>query len=92
MGPRLLAILLNQHKLVLDFAAGTDHLFDLSRDPLEQSPLPMSEATEVRHKLLAAAKRHLVESCQSRDFDRRMASQVREYRLELARSATHARN
>jgi arylsulfatase A-like enzyme len=92
MGPRLLAILLNQYKLVLDFAAGTDHLFDLSRDPLEQSPLPMSEATEVRHKLLAAAKRHLVESCQSRDFDRRMASQVREYRLELARSATHARN
>ena len=67
-------------------------LYDLSRDPGEQNPLPLSEAVEVRQKLLTVAKKHMVESCQSRDFDRRMASQVREYRLELARSATHARN
>lgn len=92
MGPRLLAVRLNQHKLVLDFAAGSDQLYDLSRDPGEKAPLAMSEAVEIRQKLLRVAKRHLVESCQSRDFDRRMASQVREYRLELARSATHARN
>jgi len=92
MGPRLLAIRLNQYKLVLDFATGSDQLYDLSRDPGEKAPLGLSEAVEVRQKLLTAAKRHLVESCQSRDFDRRMASQVREYRLELARSVTHARN
>jgi len=92
MGPRLLAIRLNQYKLVLDFAGGSGQLYDLSRDPGEKAPLAMSEAAEVRQKLLTATKRHLVESCQSRDFDRRMASQVREYRLELARSATHARN
>lgn len=92
MGPRLLAIRLNQYKLVLDFAAGTDQLYDLSRDPGEKVPLAMNEAVDVRQKLLTYAKKHLVESCQSRDFDRRMASQVREYRLELARSATHARN
>jgi len=92
MGPRLLAVRLNQYKLVLDFANGTDPLYDLSSDPGEQNPLPLSEAVELRQKLLTVAKRHLVESCQSRDFDRRMASQVREYRLELARSATHARN
>lgn len=92
MGPRLLAIRLNRYKLVLDFGAGSDQLYDLSRDPGEKTPLPMSEAVEIRQKLLAVAKKHLVESCQSRDFDRRMASQVREYRLELARSATHARN
>jgi arylsulfatase A-like enzyme len=92
MGPRLLAIRLNQYKLVLDFAAGSDQLYDLSRDPGEKSPLAIREAAEVRQKLLTTAKRHLVESCQSRDFDRRMASQVREYRLELARPATHARN
>ena len=92
MGPRLLAIRLNQYKLVLDFAGGSGQLYDLSRDPGEKAPLAMSEAAEVRQKLLTAAKRHLVESCQSRDFDRRMASHVREYRLELARSATHARN
>jgi len=92
MGPRLLAIRLNQYKLVLDFAAGSDQLFDLSRDPGEKAPLAISEAVEVRQKLLTFAKRHMVESCQSQDFDRRMASQVREYRLELARSATHARN
>ena len=92
MGARLLAIRLNQYKLVLDFAAGSDQLYDLSRDPGEKTPLPMSEAVEIRQKLLAVAKKHLAESCQSRDFDRRMASQVREYRLELARLATHARN
>ena len=92
MGPRLLAIRLNQYKLVLDFAAGTDQLFDLSRDPGEKAPLAMSEALEVRQDLLLLAKRHLVESSQSRDFDRRMASQIREYRLELARSVNHARN
>jgi hypothetical protein len=92
MGPRLLAIRLNQYKLVLDFAAGTDQLYDLRRDPGENAPLAMSEALEVRQKLLMLAKRHLVESSQSRDFDRRMASQIREYRLELARSVNHARN
>jgi len=92
MGPRLLAIRLNQYKLMLDFAAGSDQLYDLSRDPGENAPLPINEAVDVRQKLLTAAKRHLVESCQSRDFDRRIASQVREYRLELARSATDARN
>ena len=92
LGPRLLAIRLSQYKLVLDFANGSDHLYDLSRDPAEKAPLAMNDAVEVRQKLLTHAKKHLVESCQSRDFDRRMASQVREYRLELARSATHARN
>lgn len=92
MGPRLLAIRLDQYKLVLDFASGTDQVFDLSRDPGEKAPLRMAEAVEIRKKLLTVAKKHLVESCQSRDFDRRLASQLREYRLELARSATHARN
>lgn len=92
MGPRLLAIRLNQYKLVLDFAAGSDELYDLSQDPGEKTPLAISEAVEVRRKLLMHAKKHLVESCQSRDFDRRMGSQVREYRLELARSPSHARN
>ena len=86
MGPRLLAVRSNQFKLVLDFSAGVDYLYDLSRDPAEKSPLPLGEAEDVRNRLLKHAKKHLVESSQSRDFDKRIASKVREFRLELARS------
>ncbi len=86
-GPRLLAVRLGHHKLVLNFATGSDHLYDLRCDPGETNPLPMSDAVAVRQQFLKHAKKHLVESSQSRDFDRRMASQLREYRLELARSA-----
>jgi hypothetical protein len=93
VGHRLLAVRLNEFKLVVDFAAGTDRLFNLDRDPEERSPLPVGEGEEIRRKLLKDAKQHLVESRQSRDFDRQIASKVRDYRLELARSAADtARN
>ena len=91
MGPRILAVRWNQYKLVVNFSAGSEELFDLSSDPAEKAPLAANVSAEIRQKLLQYAKKHLVESSQSRDFDRRMASQVREYRLELARSAPHSR-
>ena len=88
IGPRLLAVRLNQYKLVLDFSAGAGDLYDLIRDPEEKNPLRLDEAEEIRNKLLKFARKHLVESSQSRDFDKRIASQVREFRLELARSVS----
>jgi arylsulfatase A-like enzyme len=91
LGPRILAVRLGRFKLVLDFASGSTDLYDLDQDPTEKNPLGLGQAAEVRRKLLQHARKHLVESSQSRDFDRRMASQVREYRLELARSAAHFR-
>lgn len=91
LGPRILSVRLGQYKLVMNFASGSTTLYDLDRDPEETSPLPLGAAEEVRRKLLQHARRHLVESSQSRDFDRRLASQVREYRLELSRSAAHVR-
>ena len=91
MGPRILAVRWKQYKLIVDFSSGSDQLYDLNCDPGEQSPLVANQSPEIRQKLLHHAKKHLVESSQSRDFDRRMASQVREYRLELARSAAHSR-
>jgi len=91
MGPRILAVRWNRYKLVVNFSSGSDELYDLSSDPAEKNPLHPKQNTEVRQKLLQHARKHLVESSQSRDFDRRMAAQVREYRLELARSADHSR-
>jgi len=91
MGTRLLAVRLNQYKLVLDFSTASGHLYDLSRDPAEKNPLGLGEAEDVRNKLLQYARKHVVESSQSRDFDKRIASQVREFRLELARSVSQNR-
>lgn len=91
-GPRLLAVRLQQYKMVLDFSAGSDSLYDLGHDPGEHKPLPLNEAWDMRRKLLKIAQKHVVESSQSRDFDRRIGSQVREFRLELARPATCSQN
>jgi arylsulfatase A-like enzyme len=91
VGPRLLSVRLNQYKLVLDFSAGSGDLYDLSRDPAEKNPLSLGDADDVRNKLSKLARKHLVESSQSRDFDKRIASQIREFRLELARSVSQNR-
>lgn len=89
MGPRLLAVRSNRYKLVINFSRSTEHLYDLEQDPSEQRPLALDEARDVRQKLFERARKHVAESFQSRDFDRRIASQLREFRLELARPAAH---
>ncbi len=85
MGPRLLAVQNGQHKLVLNFSEGTELLFDLTSDPAERNPLPMPHPAA--KDLLAAARRHLVESTKARDFDRREAALLRDLRLEWAHPA-----
>ena len=87
LGPRVLAVRLNQYKLVVNFSTGSEDLYDLEHDPQEREPLSRGQANDIRIALLKHARRHLVESCQSRDFDKRIASRVRDFRLELARPA-----
>jgi len=90
MGARVLAVRCGSHKLVLDFSSGSEQLFDLSSDPAERNPIAGPHPQ--RNQLLAVAKRHLVESTKSRDFDRRQASLLRDLRLEWAHSAANISN
>ena len=69
-----------EYKLVINFALGTDELYDLSSDPRENSPLPAEIAVDVRRNLLERARKHVAESRTSRDLDLRLAAQTRELR------------
>ena len=86
-GPRILAVQNGNYKLVIDFSSGADQFFDLQCDPGERQSLPPQTAKSPRKQLLESARRHVVESHQSRDFDRRTAAMLRDLRLEWAQSS-----
>jgi arylsulfatase A-like enzyme len=88
LAPRILAVRSGRHKLVLDFASNSEQLFDLASDPGERRPLNPNDALGIHRQLLQHARRHLVESQKSRDFDLRIESQLRDLRIEWAHSAT----
>jgi arylsulfatase A-like enzyme len=92
VGPRILAVRKGNYKLVVDFTEGVEQLFDLNSDPYENDPLGLDTAKPIRRMLLECARKHVVESHKSRDFDRRMGSQLRELRLEWAQSVSSAPN
>lgn len=89
MGSRILAIMKGQSKLVIDFATGSEQLFDLAADPQEVRPLPWDSAKGVRRDLLQCAKRHVAESRKALDFDRRLGARLRDLRLEWPHSVTN---
>ncbi len=91
-GPRLLAVRKGSHKLVVDFGSGEEQLFDLKSDPGENAPLPSDMAKPIRRALLECARKHVAESHKSRDFDRRLGTQLRELRLEWAHSTSNSLN
>jgi arylsulfatase A-like enzyme len=76
--PRLLAIRKAQFKLIVNFALGTEELFDLASDPAELNPLPAGTADEQRKSLLECARKHIEQASKSRDFDLRLGAQIRE--------------
>jgi arylsulfatase A-like enzyme len=84
LAPRLLAVRKGEYKLVVNFAAGTEDLFDLNSDPKELRPLPMKPASEVRRNLLECAKKHVTDSYKTRDLDLRLAALARDLRQEWA--------
>lgn len=88
LGPRLLAVRNGRYKLVLDFAAGEDRLFDLDNDLEERAPIPTSAAPQARRRLLEAALDH-VRRTRPQPSDRRrlrarMADTVRSLSTEWA--------
>jgi arylsulfatase A-like enzyme len=89
VAPRILAVRKGSHKLVMDFLTGTQELFNLTSDPAEQNPVDDQKARPIRRELLELARKHLVESQKSRDFERRMESQLRDLRIELAHSTAN---
>ena len=92
MAARILSLRQKQYKLVINFFSGTEELFDLQSDPNERRPLGDATAKPVRRRLLQSARKHLVESCQSRDLDQRNAARVRDLRLEWAHLSASAPN
>jgi arylsulfatase A-like enzyme len=58
-GARLLAVRDAEYKLVFNFAAQTEYLFNLKLDPGERSPLPEHAAKPERRRLLEIALAHL---------------------------------
>ncbi len=89
IGSRILAIMKGKNKLIVNFATGTEQLFDLESDPLELHPLPWDSAKAVRQELLQYAKRHLAESRKALDFDRCLGARLRDFRLDWAHSETN---
>ncbi len=86
LAARILAVRKREYKLIINFALGTDELYDLSSDPGEMNPLPAEIAADVRRNLLQCAKKHVAESRASRDSDLRLAAQTRELRAQWARA------
>ncbi len=92
IAPRILAVRKGTHKLVVNFAHGTEQLFDLNSDPQENFPLHSDVKKAVRRDLLECARKHLAESSKSRDLDLRFDAQSQELRLEWAYSTAKLPN
>src|SRR5581483_4630570 len=86
LADRILAVRKGDYKLVINFALGTDELYDLSSDPGESSPLPPRIAADVRKSGLEYAREHVAESRAARDLDLRLAAQARELRALWTRA------
>jgi arylsulfatase A-like enzyme len=82
MQSRVLVIREARYKMVFDFKAATEQLYDRDADPGELHPLPLDAEKAVRRRLLDRARNHLSDSLRSRDSDHRLAARVRDLRLE----------
>ena len=79
---RLLAVREARYKMVIDFSASRERLYDLNADPRELSPLPDDAEKIVRRRMLDRARQHLSDSLSRRDSESRMAARLRDIRLE----------
>ncbi len=82
-GARLLAVREPRYKMLLNFDAGSDYLFDLEADPGEQTPLPAASEKPVRRRLLEAALAHLRRSGMRQDSKAYLRARLREIGLNL---------
>jgi arylsulfatase A-like enzyme len=86
LAPRILVVREKQYKLVINFAAATEQMYDLRHDQAELHPLAKDEQKPVRARLLRRAAKHLAESSQSRDPEHCLNARLRDLQLELAHS------
>ena len=89
-GARLLAIREARYKMVVNFAAGTECLFDLEADPGEQTPLAGAAGKPARRRLLEAALAHLRRSSQQQKSEAYLRARLSEIALSLNDSAAIA--
>jgi arylsulfatase A-like enzyme len=79
----LLAVRESRYKLVLNFDAHTEDLFDLKADPGENDPLPEAERKPERRRLLESALAHLTRSASRRSADSYLQARMRDIAANL---------
>jgi arylsulfatase A-like enzyme len=89
-GPRLLAVREARYKMLLKFDSGTDYLFDLEADPVEQSPVPAASGKPERRRLLQAAQAHLRRSCMRQNSQAYLRARLHEIGMNLAHAPVSA--
>jgi arylsulfatase A-like enzyme len=87
-GARLLAIREARYKLLLNFDAHTEYLFDLEKDPGERVPLSDTVAKPERRRLLEAALAHLRKSSTRQSSGAYLRARLREIGLDLTNAAS----
>lgn len=85
LASRLLSVRRGEYKLTVNFATGTDDLFEINSAAGETNSLPLGMAGDVRKRLLECAEKHLKECQNSRDLDLRLAARSRELRADWGR-------
>jgi len=78
--PRLMAVRDQSYKLVISFREKADRLYELKNDPEERIPLPQSDRTTERIRLMQVAREHLKRATQNRNADLWLRSRLAEIR------------
>ena len=86
--PRLLAVRDGTLKLVVNFSDKTDSLYDLKRDPNENSPLPANSLVKERARLLQIASDHVRSEHDNRDRKLRLRARVHELQQSMLEKST----
>lgn len=82
--PRLVSVRDARYKLVLRMEPGAvEELYDLKVDREEKRPLPVAAESEVRVRLLQAAREHVAETTIGIDQPARLKARLRGIRVEL---------
>jgi arylsulfatase A-like enzyme len=90
MGNRGLAVRNSRFKLMMNFGAGDECLFDLQNDPGESHPVPLTSEKRVRSQLLEIAHLHIAESITRRESDLLLSARIHEIRRQWSRPAYKA--
>lgn len=88
MHPRLMAVRDSAYKLVIDFAAKKDWLFELKNDPGENSPLPADAFPQERVLLFRAALKHIRSTQHQHNPGLRLRARLRDLQQSIDKRTT----